>query len=79
MLHVFAVHATPTANSDNVRPEKKLQLRIFAEMMAIDHDRAVVTMEAWAKFIDLASRTRVEPFETLEEYLRSRAIDADDL
>jgi hypothetical protein len=76
---MFAVHTTESTNSDHVRPERVLQLQIFAEMIAIDHDRAIVTMEAWAKFIDLASRTRVEPFDTLEEYLPNRAIDAGEL
>jgi hypothetical protein len=47
--------------------------------MAIDPVRAVVSMKACAKFIQLASQTRLAPFETLEDYLPSRIIDAGEL
>ncbi|KAL1606497.1 hypothetical protein SLS60_003902 [Paraconiothyrium brasiliense] len=79
MLHVFRHDALNEKVSEKVRPEKKLQAQILAEMMAIDRTRAVTTMKAWAKFVELASRTRSEPFETLDEYLPSRAIDAGEL
>lgn len=79
MLHVFRDDALNEKVSGEARPEKKLQAQILAEMMAIDRTRAVTTMKAWAKFVELASRTRSEPFETLEEYLPSRAIDAGEL
>lgn len=79
MLHVFRDDALNAHVSDEVRPEKKLQAQILAEMMAIDKPRAITTMKAWAKFVELASRTRSEPFETLDEYLPSRAIDAGEL
>ncbi|KAF5713947.1 hypothetical protein FGLOB1_3747 [Fusarium globosum] len=61
------------------RPEKKLQTQIFSEMMAIDQRRAITTMKAWASFVQLASRTRMTPFETLEEYIPARVIDAGEL
>ena len=79
MLHVFGDDALNAKVSDEVSPEKKLQAQILAEMMAIDRTRAIITMKAWAKFIELASRTRSEPFGTLKEYLPSRAIDAGEL
>lgn len=79
MLHVFRDDALNEKVSDNVRPEKQLQAQILAEMMAIDRTRAITTMKAWAQFVELASRTRAEPFETLDEYLPSRAIDAGEL
>ncbi|KAJ4294097.1 hypothetical protein N0V90_007787 [Kalmusia sp. IMI 367209] len=79
MLHVFGDDALNEKVSDEVRPEKKLQAKMLAEMMAIDRSRAITTMKAWAKFVQLASRTRSEPFETLDEYLPSRAIDAGEL
>jgi hypothetical protein len=63
----------------NTRPEKYLQAQILKRMMAIDPVRAVTSMKAWAMFVQLASRTRVQPFETLAEYLPSRIIDAGEL
>ncbi|KAF2448982.1 fusicoccadiene synthase [Karstenula rhodostoma CBS 690.94] len=79
MLHVFRDEPLNEKVLDNVRPEKKLQAQILAEMMAIDRTRAITTMKAWAQFVELASRTRSEPFETLDEYLPSRAIDAGEM
>jgi hypothetical protein len=71
---------TPALEADaRSRPEKKLQAQIFSEMMAIDQRRAITTMTAWASFVQLASRTRMSPFETLEEYIPARVIDAGEL
>ncbi|KAF5591144.1 terpene synthase [Fusarium subglutinans] len=71
---------TPALEADaRSRPEKRLQAQIFSEMMAIDHQRAITTMKAWASFVQLASRTRMTPFETLEEYIPTRVIDAGEL
>ncbi|KAF5547601.1 amidohydrolase 2 [Fusarium phyllophilum] len=71
---------TPALEFDaRSRPEKKLQAQIFSEMMAIDQRRATTTMKVWASFVHLASRTRMTPFETLEEYIPARVIDADEL
>lgn len=82
VLQVFSDNPlTSSSSSINVapRPEKKIQLQIFAKMKAIDSERAVTAMAAWARFVDLASRTRTKPFETLEQYLPSRVIDAGEL
>jgi hypothetical protein len=79
MLHVFGTNALNQKVDEKDGPEKKLQAKMLAEMLAIDHSRAIITMEAWAKFVQLASRTRAEPFETLAEFLPSRAIDAGEL
>ncbi|KAF5987601.1 dicarboxylate carrier protein [Fusarium bulbicola] len=71
---------TPALEADaRGRPEKRLQAQIFSEMIAIDHRRAITTIKAWASFVQLASRTRVMPFETLEEYIPARVIDAGEL
>ncbi|KAF5252850.1 hypothetical protein FANTH_2174 [Fusarium anthophilum] len=71
---------TPALEADaRGRPEKRLQAQIFSEMMAIDHRRAITTMKAWASFVQLASRTRMTPFQTLEEYIPARVIDAGEL
>ncbi|KKK19851.1 hypothetical protein AOCH_006566 [Aspergillus ochraceoroseus] len=57
----------------------KLQAQVIKEMMAIDSDRAITTMKAWVKFLQLASRSRSQPQHTLEEYLPGRIIDAGEL
>ena len=60
--------------------EKQIQSQILKEMMAIDPERATTSMRAWATFIQLAaSRPRSVPFETLDEYLPYRIIDAGEL
>ena len=60
--------------------EKKIQSQVLREMMAIDPERAITTMKAWATFIQLAaSRPRSVPFATLDEYLPYRIIDAGEL
>ncbi|KAF5629804.1 uncharacterized protein FTJAE_8449 [Fusarium tjaetaba] len=71
---------TPVLQVDaRSRPEKRLQAQIFSEMMGIDHRRAITTMKAWASFVQLASQTRMTPFETLEEYIPARVTDAGEL
>uniref|UniRef100_A0A1Y1MMD3 Terpene synthase metal-binding domain-containing protein n=1 Tax=Photinus pyralis TaxID=7054 RepID=A0A1Y1MMD3_PHOPY len=61
------------------RPEKRLQAQILSEMMGIDPERAIVTMKAWATFVQLASRARSAPIKTLAEYIPARVIDAGEL
>lgn len=62
------------------RGEKQIQAQILSEMMAIDHDRALTTMKAWATFIQLSAvKSRAEPFVTLEDYLPYRIIDAGEM
>ncbi|KAF2994989.1 hypothetical protein E8E13_004027 [Curvularia kusanoi] len=82
MLQVFSEEqgdATPFNETKALDPKKKIQMQIFARMKALDAERAVITMQSWIKFVDLASRTRMEPFETLNQYLPTRAIDAGEL
>lgn len=82
MLQVFSGDAlTSRSSCGNIasRPEKEIQMHIFAKMKDIDSERAVTAMAAWARFVVLASQTRVKPFETMEQYLPSRAIDAGEL
>ncbi|KAK0614967.1 isoprenoid synthase domain-containing protein [Bombardia bombarda] len=64
---------------DKARPEKRLHAQLLAEMMAIDPLRAKTTMQAWARFVQLASRTRMKSFGTLLEYIPARVIDAGEL
>lgn len=83
MLKVFSedcsVATVPLEGIKNLSPQKQIQKQIFAKMKAIDAERAVVTLQSWMKFVDLASRTRMKPFETLDQYLPTRAIDAGEL
>lgn len=60
--------------------QKKIQSQILAEMVALDKERALTTMESWATFIQLStSRQRSRPFASLEEYLPYRIIDAGEM
>lgn len=79
ILDTFGQSVLETSIGPNVRPEKKLQAQILQEMTAIDPQRAIVTMKAWATFVQLASQTRTAPFETLDEYIPARVIDAGEL
>ena len=59
---------------------KEMQSKILTEMLAIDKQRAILTMKSWATFVKLsASRERTEPFAGLEEYLPYRIIDAGEM
>ncbi|KAF2965249.1 hypothetical protein GQX73_g8313 [Xylaria multiplex] len=79
MLDAFGDEALDLRVSSKSGPEKRLQAQMLSEMMAVDPARAVTSMKAWARFVQLASRTRSSPFETLEEYVPSRVIDAGEL
>ena len=60
--------------------EKQIQSQILKKMMAIDPERAITSMKAWATFIQLAAgRPRSVPFATLDEYLPYRIIDAGEM
>ncbi|KAI1443510.1 fusicoccadiene synthase [Annulohypoxylon stygium] len=63
----------------HARPEKKIQAKILEEMLAIDPPRAAIMMNSWATFVQSASRSRTLPYETLEEYVPARVIDAGEL
>ncbi|KAI0532734.1 fusicoccadiene synthase [Xylaria digitata] len=79
MLDAFGDGALDLRVNTKSSPEKRLQAQMLSEMIAIDPARAVTSMKAWARFVQLASRTRSSPFETLEEYVPSRVIDAGEL
>lgn len=79
MLDAFGDGILTRKISAKSGPEERLQAQMLSEMMALDPARAVTSMKAWAKFVQLASRTRSMPFETLEEYVPSRVIDAGEL
>ncbi|KAI1440669.1 fusicoccadiene synthase [Annulohypoxylon stygium] len=75
-LETFGAGALDGKIDAKTRPEKRLQLQLLSEMMAKDPERAITTMKAWAGFVQSASKTRSAPFETLDQYMPARAIDA---
>lgn len=79
MLDAFGSTVLDEDVKPTMPPEKILQSQIFSEMMSIDRKRAIIAMKAWASFVQLASRTRTAPFETLAEYVPARVIDAGEL
>lgn len=79
MLNAFDSTVLDKDVKPSMRPEKILQAQILNEMMSIDNKRAITAMKAWATFVQLASRTRAAPFETLAEYVPARIIDAGEL
>ncbi|KAL7929436.1 isoprenoid synthase domain-containing protein [Trichoderma chlorosporum] len=79
ILETFKKGVLDSKTSSNSRPEKRLQAQILKEMIAIDPQRAITSMKAWARFVQLASQTRASPFRTLAEYVPARVIDAGEL
>lgn len=80
LLDVFGKDVLTIDQNGKDSGAKKMQAQILAEMLAIDAERAVTTMRAWATFIQLASsRPRSIPFSNLEEYLPYRINDAGEM
>lgn len=79
ILDTFGKTVLDISTGPNVRPEKRLQAQILQEMSALDPQRAIVTMKAWAAFVQLASQARNAPIESLAEYITARVIDAGEL
>jgi len=69
----------PRSPDLEIRPEMRLQSGVFAKMVALDPDRAVTSMKAWAKFVQLTAKTRTQQYRSLEEYIPARVIDAGEL
>jgi hypothetical protein len=79
ILDTFYKGVLDSKTDGKSRPEKRLQAQILKEMLAIDPPRAITTMKAWARFVQLASQTRASPFRTLAEYVPARVVDAGEL
>ncbi|KAI0485836.1 isoprenoid synthase domain-containing protein [Xylaria cf. heliscus] len=73
MLDTFTHDAL---NTETTRPEKRILAQILSEMMAIDSERAITSIKAWEKFVQMATETRKSQFKTLETYIPARVIDA---
>ena len=60
--------------------KKQIQSKLLLEMMAIDRDCAMVTMKAWAKFLEVgSSRQHDTRFTSLEKYLPYRIVDVGEM
>ena len=80
LLDVFGKDVLSNRQNARTQGAKRIQLQILAEMMAIDAERAVTTMKAWATYIQLASsQSRSVAFATLDEYLPCRITDFGEL
>ncbi|KAI0548663.1 isoprenoid synthase domain-containing protein [Xylaria curta] len=79
ILETFSRSALSSEIGPTTRPEKRIQAQILSEMMAIDSSRAVTSMKAWAKFVQLAAETRKSNFNTMDTYIPARVIDAGEL
>ncbi|KAI5866412.1 terpenoid synthase [Durotheca rogersii] len=79
ILEVFGDDALENQVDADARPEKRLQARLFSRMLAIDSARAAVAMKAWAASVQLAARTRLTTFATLDEYIPARVVDVGEL
>jgi hypothetical protein len=75
-LNLFLQGATTGYINPQGNGKNKIQAQIFNEMAAIDRPRAMVTMKAWAEFLQLtSSRNRRVKFDTLDEYIPYRVWD----
>jgi hypothetical protein len=76
MLRVFREAVSTGTIIDQKSGKKQIQAKMLSEMMALDKERALTTMKAWAKFVETASgRQHHTHFATLDEYIPYRVID----
>lgn len=56
--------------------KRKIAAQILREMMAIDHERAMVVAKSWAAGVQHSNRRQDDTdFKTLEEYIPYRVLD----
>ena len=80
MLDAFREGARTGSIKGGKGGKKHIQSKILLEMLAIDRERALTTMEAWATFVELAAgRSHHKEFASLEEYLPYRIIDVGEM
>ncbi|KAI4273155.1 MAG: hypothetical protein LQ337_004827 [Flavoplaca oasis] len=64
----------------NSSGKNKIQMQILKKMLALDHERALTSTKAWAKFVQLAAgRQNDVAFATLEEYIPYRMLDVGEM
>ena len=76
MLDTFREAALTGVITPNQSGKKLIQSKMLLEMIQLDRERALTTMKAWGKFVELASGRRHHThFATLDEYIPYRVID----
>ena len=80
MLEALHEGAETGAIQSSDSGKKRIQMLILQEMMAIDRQRALTSMTAWAKFVQLAAgRQSDATFANLEEYIPYRTLDVGEM
>lgn len=80
MLDVFREENSNASSRHEAQGEKEIQSRILSEMIVIDKQRALTSMKAWNKFVQMAAAgVETRPFSTLDEYIPFRIIDAGEM
>lgn len=80
MMNAYREGAVNGAIESTESGKKQIQSKILLEMMAIDRDRALISMKAWANFLELAAGRRHHThFATLEEFIPYRILDAGEM
>ena len=60
--------------------KKRIQSKLLQEMIAIDRECALVTMKAWARFLEVgSSRQHDTRFTSLDRYLPYRIMDVGEM
>lgn len=58
----------------------QIQSKLLLEVLALDRERALTTMKAWAKFMEIASGRRHHTrYATLDEYIPYRSTDVGEI
>jgi len=81
-FHEGSLAGTINTNNANTKRvgKKKIQAQLLNEMIAIDPKCALVTMKAWAKFVEVgSSRQHDTVFTTLDDYLPYRIMDVGEM
>lgn len=80
MMAAFREGAQTGTNEVRENGKRQIQSKMLLEMLAIDRQRALTTMKAWAKFVEIASgRGHHARFTTLDEYIPYRIMDVGEM
>ena len=77
ILDIFSKEPLKASSGSPDLGAKQIQSQLLSEMLAVDRERTLTTMDTWATYVELSSRRqRSLPFETMEKYLPYRIDDA---
>lgn len=80
MLEAFREVVQNATVPSTSQGKRQIQMRMLREMMAIDRDRASVSIQAWEKFLQLAAgRQHDVYFTSLKEYIPYRILDVGEM